>query len=501
MDSRDLIISTKYGDVQGRSDGEVDSWLGIPFAKAPVGELRFKRAVEPDSYEGVLDCGKMKAAPVQFGGGMFGRLLRVKNAVSEDCLYLNVWAPKTRSENEKLPVFVYIFGGACHNGDAALPENCPAAFAKDGIVAVNLNYRLGPLGFYDFSKYDSDFDSNCGLSDVIMALKWINENIEKFGGDPSNVTICGESAGGVIVYSLLAAPKARPYFSQAISMSGLPSNVVRWELQKVYVDKLLNELHIPFDNVKALKTISLKKMAKVTEKFFKGMHIGNPGMMLPAPVIDDLVTKHPEDAIRDGDINDKRVMLGTCKDEGTLFYFVKLGVRSLDEMREMLEINGYGDRYDDFLEYYGGNGERAAVVKLNTDKMFRVDNIRCAVDLSRFTDVYMYQFDYVSVLGAYTKLGATHSFDICPALSSHAAKKRIPFVGDNVIRSININKKMHASFKAFIKTGSPENEEVGSWPRFTAQKRETMCMNDECSLKENMHENMLKLWDGMTIYK
>ena len=177
----DLIVTTKKGQVEGFEGDGVHKWFGIPFAKPPVGELRFKRAQEAEPWAGVRACREMGPSPLQFGCGMMAEITKSDTPKSEDCLYLNVWAPK---EAKKQPVFVYIYGGANHMGEAAVPEYDLTAFAKEGVVGVTFNYRLGPLGFYNFHKLDSSFDSNCAPSDMIMALKWVHENIEAFGGDP-----------------------------------------------------------------------------------------------------------------------------------------------------------------------------------------------------------------------------------------------------------------------------------------------------------------------------
>lgn len=496
-----LQIETKYGTVQGFTEDNICRWYGIPFAKPPVGELRFKRAVEPDSSEEIRSCTKMGPAPVKFAGGRFARLTRTDTPQSEDCLYLNIWAPENRSAKSSLPVFIYIFGGGCHTGEASVPEVDLSAMARDGAIGVNFNYRLGPLGFYDFSKYDSSFESNCGFSDVLMALKWVHENIAAFGGDPDRVTVCGESAGGVLVYSLLASPVARPYFKQAISMSGLPSNVAKEKMHSKYVEKFINELGLSTDDISALHTMSTEKMAKVSATFFEGNSCGLAGALLPAVVVDDLVPKFPLEAIEAGECIDKKLMLGTCHDEGTLFYFMKLCPMSYSEIAKMLENNGYSERVDEILAFYKEKKEAAGVCRANRDRMFVADNLKAAVAQSRYGQVYVYRFDFVSRLGAMTGLKATHTFDIGPALDSHRLKIRFKNKGSNKSRHSTIHRMMHESFMNFIKSGNPSTFSIGEWKQFTKDNFAAMFFNDTSQMQTGVNEDVYELWKDIELYR
>ena len=205
--SADTLAATQYGEVQGFAAAGVKTWLGIPYAAPPVGELRFRRNQPPIPWQGVKKCVAFGNKPIQYMN-MFG-LERSRVPASEDCLYLNVWAPLNAAKDARLPVFVWIYGGAYHMGEGSDPMYDGASFARDGVVFVNFNYRVGPLGFYDFSMYDKRFESNCGVSDQIAALRWVRDNIAAFGGDPNNVTIAGESAGGTGVYNMLASPAAK----------------------------------------------------------------------------------------------------------------------------------------------------------------------------------------------------------------------------------------------------------------------------------------------------
>lgn len=174
------IANTTLGKVQGYERNGMIEYLGIPYAEAPVGPLRFKRSIPHTPWTDVYEAKEYGPAPIQYNNGVV--------IGDEDCLTVNVQRPL---EGEKLPVFVYIFGGGYNTGYSADEMYRGDAFAKDGIVFFSFNYRTNVLGFYDFTTYPGceDFDSNCGLSDQILALNWIHDNAAAFGGDPDRITI------------------------------------------------------------------------------------------------------------------------------------------------------------------------------------------------------------------------------------------------------------------------------------------------------------------------
>ena len=222
---RSPLLRTGCGDVEGITwNGGVDAWLGIPYARPPVGELRWKAPRDPEPWSGVLEADEFGSECMQYGGMLLDLELDTFGEImgSEDCLYLNLWRP--RSHKEKMPVFFWIHGGMNIVGEAATNGYHGANLAEaSNAVVVTFNYRLGPLGWFRHNALSVgdplDDSGNYGILDIIKALEWVRENIEAFGGDPSNVTIAGESAGGFNVVSLLASPLARGLFHRAIAMS------------------------------------------------------------------------------------------------------------------------------------------------------------------------------------------------------------------------------------------------------------------------------------------
>src|SRR6185369_557431 len=221
------VVKTKAGLVSGTATNAIHIFKGIPFAAPPINDLRWKapQAVKP--WSGTLACTKFGPSPVQNDPKPFRmwtqEFITPAESLSEDCLYLNVWTP-AKSSSGKLPVLVWIYGGGFVSGSGACPVYDGENIAKDGIVYVTINYRVGIFGFLahpDLSAESPNKSSgNYGLMDQIAALKWVKENIAAFGGDPNKVTIAGQSAGSFSVHALVASPLTKGLIRGAIAQSG-----------------------------------------------------------------------------------------------------------------------------------------------------------------------------------------------------------------------------------------------------------------------------------------
>ena len=393
----------------------------------------------------------MGPAPIQMAGGKFAQSAGTVRPQSEDCLYLNVWS---FDGARNAPVFIYIFGGGHHAGDAATPDFDLSAFARHGIVAVSFNYRLGALGFYDFTTWGSEFESNCGFSDCIAAVKWVHENIAAFGGDPDRVTVCGESAGGTTVMALLAAPSVKGCFKRAIVMSGLGSNITNDKTQAIHREQFRERLGIKDGH--ELFTMPAEEIKKGCAPMFTVPDTEHPGILPPGPIIDDLIPRHPVEAARRGEFANVYCIFGTCRDEGALFWLMRLCPMSREEVEIMFRVNGYGHLIPALRHVYGSMGEKQAVRAVNRDRMFWADTMKLAIEQSRHSEsVYMYSFEYETPLSRILGLGATHSMDVCPALGSFGGSYSTLY-GDGRSRSYrNLTRQLHGAFVDFIRTGRP----------------------------------------------
>ncbi|WP_393053647.1 carboxylesterase/lipase family protein [Streptomyces sp. LN549] len=235
----DAIATTCQGKVRGRVREGIATFLGIPYAAAPFGAHRFRAPAPVEPWEGLRDAVDYgPTAPQRPYRPPLDELIPDVDIPGEECLNLNIWAPE--AGGGPLPVMVWIHGGSLRNGSGAVPLYDGRAFARDGVVLVTVNYRLGVEGFGVFP----DAPDNRGLLDQIAALAWVRENIAAFGGDPDNVTVCGESAGAISIAALMTSPRAAGLFHRAILQSGPPQTVPRSRGAKT-VQAMAKALRVP----------------------------------------------------------------------------------------------------------------------------------------------------------------------------------------------------------------------------------------------------------------
>lgn len=502
-------VLTKNGYVNGFSENGINKWFGIPYAKPPVKELRFKRAVPADNWDGELMCKKMSPKPWQFAGGKFEKLTRTDNEASEDCLYLNIWAPENIDNNARKPVLFWIYGGGQYAGEASAPEYYLDAFARDGVIGVSFNYRLGVLGFYDFSRFEASFESNCAISDMIMALKWVNENIAAFGGDPENVTIAGESAGATSSLALLASPYARPYFNKAIVMSGLLGNISSGTIQEVHREQFLEAVGISEEEIIKLRYMTYDELLPGCRVVFEGHTQGYPGLLSCGPVFDDLVPEELISVIERGELKDKKLMIGTCRDEGGLFNYMKICPRTWADILNMLKNNGYLGLRERFETFYGKMKIHDAVLKANRDRMFVTGSIKTAIAFSKNSDAYMYRFDLVTPISRLMRMGATHTMDVCPALDTNDGHMATMYKLANQQMVDYIHAQMHGAFMNFVISGNPnEGSAVLKkntadnlyWPTFNEKDMDTFIFDEKCHVLKGPDRDNYELWKDIKIY-
>ena len=490
----DTIISTVNGKLEGFEQNGILKWLGIPYAKPPTGTLRYKRTVEPEPWKGILQAIEFGPRPFQF---MDVKSVK-KMKMSEDCLHVNIWAPGKR---EKCPVFVYFYGGANTSGESSDPMYDGTSFAEKGIIYACFNYRLGPLGFYDFSIYDDSFDSNCGLSDQIAGLRWVKNNIEAFGGDPDNITICGESAGGTAVYDLLAAPSAKGLFKRAIAMSGLPDDAASPRQNKLNVDLFLQQMNILPENIKTLKTIVPAEMIPAAGWMFSSNNSVYPGIFVPGPVIDDLLPQKPWEAMKSGSAEGIDCIFGTCRDEASIFYLMKILPTGWDEVKKMLELSGCPEMFSALRKIYSAKKEKEALQKLFTDRLFRAHSVMCADAQSSHGKVYVYRNDFEYPALKFAGLGAMHGSDVGMALNTSGGTLGKASIGTSKKRKARIRKYIHETWVNFSKMGNPNGTLPIEWKLYDTEKKATMIFNDVCTLENNPGAEAVEIWKDIKLYE
>src|SRR5271168_2751292 len=333
-DSNPIVMRTPSGTLRGESAGGVQIFRGVPFAESPVGPLRFRPPLPVKPWPGELDATRFTASPMQWHEATPPELNEPTLRHSEDCLYLNIWTPGGKGP---LPVFVWIHGGGYVSGHAFETLFDGNEFAREGIACITVAYRLGVFGFLDFGPLlDSKVDSNNGpksdnssstadyarsannaLRDLIAALEWIQQNIAAFGGDPSRVTIGGESAGAKITDILMGVPSAQPLFHQMISESGGAERVMSLPGAAAVAIGYGEQWHTQTgQDLAGLLTSPADLLIAVQHDFLEQWPLHFP----LRPEMDGyLLPQMPIRTIAAGSTRGKRLLIGTNRDESALF--------------------------------------------------------------------------------------------------------------------------------------------------------------------------------------
>ena len=307
-------------------------WRGIPYAAPPTGKRRFRAPAPVIAWEGVRDASAFGPIAPQDRNGQFR--VRTNAPMSEDCLTINVIAPLDPAPSLR-PVMVFVHGGAYSVGSSREIRKQGETLVREGdIVFVNFNYRLGALGYLDFTTFSTKrrkFESNLGLRDQVAALRWVHDNIAAFGGDPENVTLFGESAGGNAVTTLMTVPSAKGLFARAIAQSS-PANAIypaditaSWardfvELLSETVDNSSTESTTPEDVGQLLTHASVDDLVAATTRLQLRLPDAAPGTIALCPVIDgDFLPERPLDAFKAGRAHPVPLIIGTNDREGSLF--------------------------------------------------------------------------------------------------------------------------------------------------------------------------------------
>ncbi len=350
-----LKVKTEQGKVQGKTinDGKVRAFLGLPYAAPPVGELRWKAPEDAAKWKGTRDGTKFGAHCAQ--GRVFDDMVFQDSGPSEDCLFLNVYVP-ANAKKGKLPVMFWIHGGGYAGGGSSEPRHNGDFLPLKGVVLVTINYRLGVFGFLvtdELAKEANGSAGNYGLLDMVAALRWVNQNIKNFGGDPGNVTIFGESAGSFAVSTLMASPMAQGLFQKAIGESGaaFPSGITlggetvaeRAKTDGEWMDK------IGAKSLKDLRAMSTDQILEAAKK---------KGPMGFAPVIDGrLLTEPVPDTYAAGKQAHVPLLAGWNADEGSFFAMRGMTAAQWDAMAKGM----FKDRAEEFLKLYPGDTDAQAL--------------------------------------------------------------------------------------------------------------------------------------------
>ncbi|AZG48630.1 carboxylesterase/lipase family protein [Gordonia insulae] len=455
------VVTTTTGPVRGRElAGGVVRFLGIPYAAAPFGPNRMQPPQPADTWVEPRDCAEF-AATVPKGDypPHFAPLFAEVTIDGDECLNVNVWSPGLDGAH---PVLVWIHGGSFMNGSNSVAEYDGAAFARDGVVLVSINYRLAAEGFL----YLGDGVANLGLQDQVAALRWVHENIASFGGDPDQVTVAGESAGAMSVSTLLTMSSARGLFTRAITQSGATAHTITPE-QGLMVSRFLAESLGVEPTRAAIAGVDLDTLIAAASDLVTEVQTSpDPAKwgplamsLLPfAPVIDgDVLTRHPLEAMADGAGSDVTVLTGSTRDEARLFLVAPQTIDLIDEPTFTATAQAYG-LDQQAIETYARNRPDASpgdlVAAVVTDWFFGIPALRVAETRARVggAPTWVYRFDYPDPAdnGGY---GSAHAAEIPFVFDTLHEKTVAPRLGDHPSQAVA--DAAHRVWVDFVTTGSP----------------------------------------------
>lgn len=483
------MACTHQGLVQGGTQDTMCEYLGIPYAQAPVGDLRFAAPRPADGWNGVRDSTAFGAACPQGGVNLAGT-----TDVSEDCLFINVWTP-TAEPTEPLPVMVYIYGGGYTGGATNAYSGLDLARAGN-VVVVSMNYRVGALGFFahpdlDAERADAPSGSD-GIRDQQLALQWVHDNVAAFHGDANNVTIFGESAGSSSVGVHLVSPGSRGLVQRFIMESGVSTRGVANGIQPKARDdayartaQMATDLcpgstdvigclrGLPADQIMAWAPSSTTGGA--TGGLGWGPVIEGPGGVLP---------DSPDALMEAGDFNPGEIIVGTNKNEYALFQLGGATITTIDQMRTQVQAS-YPDSVDTIMALYAPSGTvdvNEAYVTMMTDVMFRCETRSFArLATSKGRSVYVYSFEQGT---------AMHSEELNyifgPGFFTLGFVQPVPSLQD----------AMRGHWYHFAQNGDPNGEGLIAWPKYDATSDQNMTFVDPPAVGSGLQKDACDFWDG-----
>jgi len=484
------IVSTDKGKVQGYVAGGIQVFKGIPFAKPPVGDLRWRAPQPMDAWKSVRPCSTFAASPMQASPTPFmywsEEYLIPKEPIGEDCLYLNVWTASL-NRSAKKAVLVYIYGGGFQSGGAGCPIYDGTNMAKKDIVFVSINYRVGTFGFLVHPELSKEApyhaSGNYALLDMIAALQWVKRNIASFGGDPERVTIAGQSAGAFAVNFLCASPLAKGLFQRAIAESGasiLP-NMLRPKVTLTEAENMGVKLasSLGANSLKDLRSLPAEMILKSKSPMAFPVE---DGYVLPNSVHDIYMASQQ---------NDVPLIMGWNGEDRIMGKPL-----SADAYQEQIRKR-FGDQAGAALTVYpGSNDEEAARSQsdMNRDETFGMQVYSWAriQTASGKAGVYVYNFNRkVPAYTEETAFGAFHTGEV-PYAYDNLYKVNRPY--EETDRTLS--SRMSSYWVHFTKTGDPNGAGLPTWPAFDNQQQQVLILDSKVEAVTLPTKNKLNFLEG-----
>jgi para-nitrobenzyl esterase len=478
------VIQTAYGKVRGMKEGGISVFKGIPYAAPPVGEFRWRPPQPVTPWEDVFEANAYGAncAQAPWPRNSEG----IAEDSSEDCLFLNLWVSADTKSEAKLPIMVWIHGGGFVGGSGAGPATEGIAFAENEVILMTFNYRLGRLGHFAFpaltEEHPEKMKGSYAYMDQIAALQWVQDNIAKFGGDPNNVTIFGESAGGVSVQSLLTIPSAQTLFHKAIIQSGGGRDGV---LTGRPIDQENADPHYPISaqtigtnfaqkhgitstNIEALEKL---RALTVTEIVDGGQeNYGENAIPIYSGPIRDgkLVVRTAERAYKTNKTPNKPIIIGSNSAE------VPAGFVNAETKEELWSL--FGNMADEAKQVFDLSGTKELpelLTMINTDKVWAEPARFTANAFAKAdTPAYIYLFSYVpKVMKERFAYGAPHASEIPYVFDNLDARWGIDTITP---KDEQVAETMKEYWINFAKMGNPNGDGLPKWPAYSAKSSELL---------------------------
>jgi para-nitrobenzyl esterase len=469
------MIEGNYNTKEG-----LQLFFGIPFAKPPVGNLRWKAPQPVDNWKGVLQTKKFSPRPVQ--GIVFGDMSSRSDGLSEDCLYLNVWTP-AKHDTKGLPVLVYFYGGGFVAGDASEPRYDGASMAKKGIVAVTVNYRLNIFGFFSHPELSAEASykgsGNYGLLDQNAALKWVQKNIAAFGGDPTKVTIAGESAGSISVTAQMASPLSKGLFAGAIGESGASINPTLSPIPLKDAEKT------GLDFAKSINAPTLAQLRAMSTQELYEYYTASKRFGFPTVIDGYFYTKTVPETFKAGEQSKVPLLVGWNSAEIPGMAFTQGPFTEENYVKKVKEA--YPKDFEEVLKLYPHGSDKEielSATALASDRFIAYSTWKW-FDLQRkysAQPVYRYLFSRIrppladnsltpGLAGGTVKkdanaikmpapVGAAHASEIEYCMGNVYLVKDYAWTDDDY----KVSATMEEYFANFIKTGNPNGKDLPNWP-------------------------------------
>ena len=479
MGNERCLIRTSIGTIRGKMEKGVCSYKGIPFAAPLTRENLFSPPEKIHSYPFTFDATRYGEIPYQRP--------MIRRETGSESLNLNIWVPDT--EKKRIPVFFFVHGGSFFHGSGSESLYNGASLCRNNdIIVITTNYRLGIFGFLDFSSLDASFTSNNGVRDVICALSWVHDHVESFGGDPDNVTLTGQSAGGTMVASILSIRDARGLFQRAIIMSGGPT-----QLQEQSECDEKSRLFLEFSHIEhadQLRSQDPKELRVLQSRFMR--QLGQGSATFRITVDGQLIEASPIKAAQRGAIRGVPVIIGTTESEMGFLAF-----KALSRFINVEKIVQEGlDREDpEFVNslkalYAAEYGETRVIPMLYTDLIFKISSIWFAQALRDYTDVHLYRFDFETLALKMNGMHAVHSTDL-PFLFSNfsSAIVRPMFLLQYDMDSVySVAETMQSDLLRFMKGMTVR------WPSLNDDSLPAMCYSEKSEIGEMMPPPLIDMY-------